>query len=234
MSRATLETHVKEYYKDQHLTDETLDKLLQAAAADPQTEPVTPSAKPNEPRRALRQWAVAAGIAFAVTTAAVLLTTGGPNGTDVDQLRIAVAEEVAAGHKKNKPPEFVTQSYAALGASMNRLDFVPAEPGRLKPKNLALTGGRYCSLDGNIAAQIKLKDRAGVPCTLYVAKVTDKLQAVGEYARHINGVEVRVWQEGELIYGLAMPLNRVDSYNGDYLGGHLETMYSWVSLRPRG
>ena len=112
-----------------------------------------------------------------------------------------VAEEIALNHSKHLKPVFFGVGYGALGSQMAKLDFELVTPAQLQ--GFELVGGRYCSIRGKIAAQIKLTDEAGREHTLYVVSARGELLNVQEREQVFGDVVVTTWREGDLLFGLA-------------------------------
>jgi hypothetical protein len=106
-------------------------------------------------------------------------------------------------HKKQLDMEFLAEDYSTLQAQMSRLDFALAPPSNLAASSLHVVGARYCSIQGQLAAQIRARDPAGFVYTLYETKLTDKLRAVAVEVK-TDGVRIRLWRENGLFYGLAV------------------------------
>ena len=86
---------------------------------------------------------------------------------------------------------------------MDRLDFKLA-PIKDLPGKFSLLGGRYCSIQGKLAAQLKVKDIvSGNIATLYVTTSTDKLEKIANQQVVFDNVTIRMWQDGKNFYGLA-------------------------------
>ena len=49
-------------------------------------------------------------------------------------------------------------SNSYIQSNLNRLDFSLVEPAFLKKQNEELVGGRYCRINGKIAAQLQIKN----------------------------------------------------------------------------
>ena len=115
-------------------------------------------------------------------------------------LRQAVLAEVAMNHHKNLQVEVLATSYANIARALDRAEFSlePAPPIR----GARLTGGRYCSIQGNLAALLKLQVD-GVRHTLYVTSVTDKLAGLTPFEAGHDGGDVRLWTEGDRFFALA-------------------------------
>jgi len=122
-----------------------------------------------------------------------------------------IAREVAANHIKLKPLEIETASIDAVRDYFNKLEFVPANSTLVDDLGLELTGGRYCSLQGVAAAQLRLQ-RPGsdevqtLYQTEYRKDVFDNIPVLeqGEVPTEIyaKGIRVRIWAEKGLLFAL--------------------------------
>jgi hypothetical protein len=120
-----------------------------------------------------------------------------------DVLAQSIGREVAMNHKKQLDLEFSGRDYAALEAQMSKLDFALATPSSPTTSQLHVVGARYCSIQGQLAAQIRLRDPAGLAYTLYETRLTNKLHAVAGEVK-TEDVRIRLWSEKGLFYGLAV------------------------------
>lgn len=115
----------------------------------------------------------------------------------------SIGREIAMNHRKQLELEFLARDYVTLQIQMSKLDFALAPPSKGVTVPLNIAGARYCSIQGQLAAQIRARDPAGLVYTLYETKLTDKLRgAAGEVKS--EGVEIRLWSEHGLFYGLAV------------------------------
>ncbi len=114
-----------------------------------------------------------------------------------------VLGEIAMNHQKQLAVEVATESYADLRAAMDRLDF-DIEPARVVSAAYDLVGGRYCSIQGSLAAQIKIRERGtGRMLTLYAAELTPERANIERQERVHDGVRIKLWSEGDVFFGLA-------------------------------
>ena len=178
-----LDRQVRDFYGRQRLDPAQLRALREHAT---QARPVR--------RRA--RWAVAV---------ALVLALGGTLwAVRASESRWAyrVAEEIALNHVKVLTPEVRATSYPALADAMPKLGFRPVAPTRVEGTGLRLVGGRYCSVGGDIAVQARLVDGDGRTATLYQFSPDDG-GLDGDVVIEVDGVEVTLWREGDLLLGLA-------------------------------
>ncbi len=115
----------------------------------------------------------------------------------------SIGREIAMNHKKQLDMEFSAADYAGLRPQMAKLDFALAPPSNSTAAPLHVVGARYCSIQGQLAAQIRVRDSAGTVYTLYETKLTDRLNAVSGEVK-MEGVRTRLWREDGMFFGLAV------------------------------
>lgn len=122
-----------------------------------------------------------------------------------------IAMEVVANHIKLKPLEIETNSIKAIRKYFKKLDFVPVNSQVVSQLGLQLIGGRYCSLQGNIAAQLRVrKPGTNSVQTLYQTEyrkdVFENMPILEEGDKpvdiHVKGVRVTIWVEKGLLFAL--------------------------------
>lgn len=154
-------------------------------------------------RKVHRLPAVAAACLIGI---AVLLTVQLP---DSDHSR-AIAEEVVLNHMKQRPIEVRGTRLDELQPFFGELDFRLADSSLPLLEGLEVAGGRYCSVRGVNAAQIRLGGSPTGGRTLYqaayVASVHGDLPVVesGGEARQmrIRGLHVWLWVEKGVLFAL--------------------------------
>lgn len=76
-----------------------------------------------------------------------------------------------------------------------------------------LLGGRYCSIQGGIAAQLRPRDAQGHIQTLYQTRydaarlgpVPDLAKGESPVRLMARGVVVRIWRDGGVLFALTVP-----------------------------
>ena len=126
-------------------------------------------------------------------------------------VRERIAMEVAANHIKLKPLEVETGSIEDIRDYFNKLDFMPVTSTLVRNAGLELIGGRYCSLQGVTAAQLRVQKPGSQRVqTLYqteyvkaVFKDMPVMEEGGEPVEmYVKGVRVKIWVEKGLLFAL--------------------------------
>ena len=116
----------------------------------------------------------------------------------------AVVAEVVMNYEKHSPMQVLSSHYSDVQAALNRLDFsiMPASARILEAYRLV--GGRYCSIQGVPAAQLRVQEiRSGKQCTLYAVKAVGTLHDVNSAIDRLDGVRVEVWRQDNVLFALA-------------------------------
>lgn len=125
-----------------------------------------------------------------------------------DLLVQEIAHEVARNHLEMKPMEVQTAAINDVQNYFTKLDFLP-QPSTLIDSNnkILLAGGRYCSIQGSTAAQLRYKDKQGGYVTLFethhspeLLKQLPNIEAGEEpLVTYAKGIKVKLWQERGLL-----------------------------------
>ena len=193
MNKKHLNDHIKDHYSRQSLSPETVARLLAQNAVKEKAQPVGFFGH--------RLWVFGTAIVIVV---AILSTSLMVRYTaEDDRWTLRAAQEVALNHKKQLAAEFHGADYDSLRLQMGKLDFVLTAPARLRESKLRLVGARYCSIQGHLAAQIKLKDDQGHEYTLYQTHLPSPTVAFSASDYMVDGVRIQEWQEAGLFFALA-------------------------------
>ena len=197
-----LDQRLRKYYASQSLSASALARLKHTIRSTSRT-----SGGPSAAR--LKPWVIIAGVcsSLAVVGVIALLVLALWNSPADDVARLA-AGEVATNHHKQLAVEFSTTDVSQLREQMSKLDFSLVLPQRFQDGRHRLIGGRYCSIQGQIAAQLRLADAHGYACTLYEVRPVDALASVSEGRFEIDGCEVELWKENGLLMVLARAPHR--------------------------
>jgi RNA polymerase sigma-70 factor (ECF subfamily) len=118
----------------------------------------------------------------------------------------AVAREIAANH--GKPHGGAIEGdigYAGVALALSDLNFQLLEPVHPQMRGLELVSAQYCSVRGEIAAQLTLQSEHGQNFTLYEVDgaTFDDLELPAAVV--IGDVEVQLWVQDGVFFGLAGP-----------------------------
>ena len=196
MAKYELRRSVANYLQSKQLDNKRLDQLMR----------LSNNAEENRKPTRLKYLAMA-GIFVVVIVVGLLWNTKLTNfSSDFSE---AIAEEVARNHLKLKPLEVAGSSLVDVRTYFSELDLTLIKSNVIADRNLELLGGRYCSILGVSAAQLRMQDAAtGHVHTVYQApykkelfKELPNIQEGQKPIRHyINGVAVDVWVEKGILF----------------------------------
>ena len=192
MKKQSLKQHNNDFYQDKELNHHKLDQLLEL------TETINTSSN-KKPQH--NNWRAIAAILIVITIPFGLqqYATNKSHTQLVDQ-------EIALNHSKQLTLEFNADNYISLSNKMSKLDFKLVKSNHTQLKELTILGSRYCSIQGNLAAQIRLTDNNGTIYTLYQTPITSTLKSAEIGEQHTQHVKITQWREGNLFLGLARSL----------------------------
>lgn len=136
------------------------------------------------------------------------------NNTSLDEL---IGNEVAKNHIKLKPLEVQTSSLQVIRNYFTELDFIPINSELLTSSGKKLIGGRYCSIQGVTAAQLRLKDEKtgqiqSLYQTVYDPKVFSGLPELNNNGKPVTvyskGLAIDIWVEQGLLFALTRENNK--------------------------
>lgn len=210
MSHENLDAHLRRYYSSQEIDSGVLGRLKRLADLQ---QGGAGSVGSGGRRAASRRFWSGAAVTTAAAAALVLsfLVFPGLRGLpgietgSSEALAGRVLREIALNHSKNLAVEFAAIEYPRLREQMAELDFSLRAPRRddVTGGELRMLGGRYCSIQGRLAAQIKLEDEHGRVLTLYQTSLGEHFDGLPELQRELDGIQIRVWREDDLLFALA-------------------------------
>ncbi len=149
----------------------------------------------------------AAGIFF-VAVVTIFMVSQFPRDASKDMPRL-IAEEVVKNHLKLKPLEVKAGTINAIRGYFSKLEFMPVESSIVSLNGMQLIGGRYCSLQGITAAQLRMKKGQNLQTlyqTQYLPDVFGDIPQLekGEspLAVYARGIKVKIWVEKGLLFAL--------------------------------
>jgi len=192
------------------LKQSIVDKLESYSLSDEQLhelESLADQAVPETVRRiSIFPFAIAGAVA-----AFFLIFLLAPLIIESDDVRERIAMEVAKNHIKLKPLEVETSTIKGIRDYFKKLDFVPVSSTLVSQSGLELIGGRYCSLQGITAAQLRVRKPGESDVqTLYQTEYTEdvfKNMPVMEEGEDpveifVKGIKVKIWVEKGLLFAL--------------------------------
>lgn len=192
-----LKQSVQDYLQSKQLTDTQLAELetrMQAAASKKSSS------------ASLLKFNMAAVVLIIALVSSLFWGLSIDNRANVAEL---IAEEVAYNHLKLKPMEVSSNSLNDVRNYFSKLDFSLSESKFVADEGLKLLGGRYCSIQGEAAAQLHMQDKNTgdiqmvyqAPYNKELFRDLPKLQEGQVPVRHfVNGIAVDVWVEKGILF----------------------------------
>ncbi len=201
MKKGNLKNVMHDFVENKSLSDKQLESLMQLQQTSVKKE-----------NNVKYRWIAIAAVFF-ITMGNVFYFVMSP-GLALDQ---RIGSEVAKNHINLKPLEIQTSSMKVIRGFLTELDFSPVESILLKGSSKKLIGGRYCSIQGVTAAQLRLKDSKtgkiqSLYQTVYDEKVFYDLPLLKENQKPITvyskGLAVDIWVEKGLLFALTRESNK--------------------------
>lgn len=197
MSNDKLDRQIREYFMGQMLPEAAVQSVLQQGAS-PQGGQTT------------RQWWLTWGpVAIAATVILAFTFQAGRNYVD-NGYAMELAGQIAIRHEGDGALEVKGGSFDSIQEGLRELQF--SIMPELKSQILSayeILGARYCQLQGQQAAHLRVKHRVtGALCTLYItsmngplAKVHDALPG-GESEIDLEAHKVNMWEDSGRLFAL--------------------------------
>lgn len=116
-----------------------------------------------------------------------------------------ISKQIAYNHSIKLQMEVLSPDYNTVQNHLNKLGFKLVSSAKIESKEWKLIGGRYCNINGKIAAQLKVHNaKTDSEYTFYQAKLAaDDIAEITDNEMYIDGVKVQLWREKGLLMGLA-------------------------------
>lgn len=199
----TLKSAIRQQVAQVELSEEQLNALM--TVQNDLAQKIQPATE-EEQQSNFRRWLPNLLMASFLAVVMGVYTFSNPS---VDHTR-DIALEVIENHIKLKPLEVSTQSFNEVQVFFDKLDFMPSQSNFLESgwqlNERQMLGGRYCSISGDSAAQLRFKNNDQI-YTLYEVgydeKLFGKIPAIesGEKPKEviINGLKASLWVEKGLL-----------------------------------
>ncbi|MEM9445417.1 MAG: hypothetical protein AAGA18_08685 [Verrucomicrobiota bacterium] len=187
-----IEKKHKEYYQQQKLSSKRVEEILTSA---------------KEVELEVPWWRKNAGILLRV--AAFLLMFGiiftfSLKDSRKNDLGSTVARDLIKNHNKQLRPEIVSSSYNEIQGYLTRMT-VSVEPAEIFLEKFEIIGGRYCSVQGELAAQLKVREKESNRMgSLYVCSDKSMLDRIRPDVYEINSQLVEIWKDKGRIFFLVL------------------------------
>lgn len=178
------EQELIDYYQSQQISNDRLHAILDD----------TQSVRRNR----MVSYALVASVLLMSMAALVHMNILTTQRTDV------VLREAALNHSSKLQMDAEGQSLVELQNQLQELTFDIKLPASEQFQQLAVIGGRYCTISGNLAAHIKLSNpETSEQYSLFLTPAAENLKMLESPEVEVFGVDVRLWQENNVVYAFA-------------------------------
>lgn len=178
------EQELIDYYQSQQISNDRLHAILDD----------TQSVRRNR----MVSYALVASVLLMSMAALVHMNILTTQRTDV------VLREAALNHSSKLQMDAEGQSLVELQNQLQELTFDIKLPASEQFQQLAVIGGRYCTISGNLAAHIKLSNpETSEQYSLFLTPAAENLKMLESPEGEVFGVDVRLWQENNVVYAFA-------------------------------
>lgn len=217
--QTSLKSALKKHYQQKTLSEDKLDKLLalqQESSVVPHTTLDSTLCNQAQNNRSWIQrikeylqsrfnfkapsYALASLALCALIITLMPMPVSGPS----------ILAEIAGHHQQPSSINIKSSSISEIGNQLSKLSFALIHSSKLSSDVWEFLGGSYCSINGELAAQLKVLNREDNKIyTFYQAEYPDELMLDAAISSITNeqGVEVSIWKEEGLLLGLAHSLN---------------------------
>ncbi|MBX2885852.1 MAG: hypothetical protein KTR32_38200 [Granulosicoccus sp.] len=120
-----------------------------------------------------------------------------------DQAVSIVLQEASINHRSKLQLDFKSLDLQTLARVMDKLDFPIVLPESMR-QQFQIVGARYCTLNGNLAAHIKLRNGdVENAVSLFMTQNRKDLKGLADQTEDIDGVNVSSWTADGMFYVLA-------------------------------
>ncbi len=175
-----------------------------------QTAPADAAHDGDARRVAVPYW----GIAAAVVAVAAFAWSVAQHRVPMPSVEVHqhIADEVATNHVKLKPLEVSADDMSEVREFFGPLGFELVESSLFEETPWRMMGGRFCTIRGEAAAQLRMRGPHGRVQTVYqVSYDSDSHRSMPDVMRgevpiklYSHGLEVRLWRERGLLFAAAV------------------------------
>ena len=189
-SDASLEKGVVDYYHTQQLSSDRLHAIL------------------SDTQSRQRKRNIGVAIAASIVLMSMILLVH--QNILVADRKDVVLREAALNHTSKMRMDAEAASIEELQAELLELPFKMKIPESAIFKELALVGGRYCTISGNLAAHLKLSNKeTEQQYSLFLTPTAENLDSMQITRTEISGISVKLWQEDDVVYALATSADKL-------------------------
>lgn len=179
----TLDKHIRNHYESTALEADQLQRILTSGT-----------------KRHTSFRPISAAIAASILVLASLTVH---HQTSIGERTDRTLREAAMNHSTRLDVEFTSNEIASLNQQMTLLPFTISLPDSIK-STFTVVGTRYCTINGKLAAHIKLLEpSSNTTVSLFMTNNDEDLEQLDNKQRTLDGLDVKLWRERGLFFAMA-------------------------------
>jgi len=193
--KVTLKKAVQKHYTETQLSTEKMALLKQIQGTNKVS---TPKERFLSPKIWKSMVAVAAMF--------ILFLPLGLGLLNKNSIQNEILSEVVYNHTRDMGLEIQTASFDSVKKYLSKLDFQLINSSFLPEDEWTVLGGRYCSIQGKLAALIQVQNKeSGVICSFYQSKIPEGFDPDSQMVeKFLDGVNVKLWFEKGLLLAIVV------------------------------
>lgn len=205
----------KQFFNEQSLSDEGLQKILALSQTENRHVDSTTQHSSNKTTK----WWVRYGLAASLLVISFWFGLKGINQYQQAHRIELIVAEVVKNHSNLKPLEVNSSNFLQVVNYFDQLAFLPSITQlTLVNDQLGqqLLGGRYCSIQGFTAAQLRMENKIGQFSTLFQTEDAEEFSMIPDLhlesnpvVRFNKGYQVSLWREKGLLMVLVEPASSI-------------------------
>ncbi len=153
--------------------------------------------------RSARRWRFAPAYAVAAMLLLAVVVLAHQRSLVTQRTSLAL-REAAMNHVTKLQLDVEANGIDALQSGLAELPFDIELPDNPVFAKLALLGGRYCTISGNLAAHLKFSDpESQQQYSLFVTPYAGNLAEMESNTVEMSGIAVNLWRENDIVYAMA-------------------------------
>ena len=210
----SVKSAAEQFFNQQSLSEDALKRILETANHSSDMPPpldAEEARNQTKQRLPIKAWGMAASVLFL----SIWLGVMGINQYQHEHRVELIIAEVVKNHGNLKPLEVNASNFNQVVSYFDQLSFLPSFSqvlGISDQIESRLIGGRYCSIQGITAAQLRMQNEQGQYSTLFQTQDAEAFEMIPDIhlghdpiVAYSKGYQVSMWREKGLLMVMVEP-----------------------------